>query len=382
MGRRRGQREGYLYIKSGSWILRWREDSRDITGRATRDQRSMVIAKAEGPAKIGRRAAERLAWDLVLSRLDTISQNPAALITFKDFVTQRFEPDHMWGLKPTGQEHYKYMLSSHVLPFLGGYRLRDITPIVIQNFFRTKRDGYAGQTLKHMKNVISAVLRHAKRLQMFSGDLPTDAVMLPPVNAKERTALTASQAAQLVARMPGQYGVLATLLLTTGLRIGEAAGLRWRRIDFAAGTLKVAENYTHGKWTTPKTEKSVRTVPVPAAVLTAIAGLRGDAGPDDPVFMTTHGNPVDARTTAAKFLKPAAKACGVPWVSWHSFRHTNATLAEASGMSSAGRQKLLGHASEAMALHYTHPEMETARAAVEGIAAALMLPGGKSRSVN
>lgn len=378
MARRRGQRQGHLYEKSGSWIIRWREDSRDLMGRPCRDQRSMVIAKSEGQGKIGRRAAERLAWDLVLSKLDTISLVPGALITFGDFVKSRFEPDHIWGLKPSGQEHYRYMLSSHVLPFLGGYRLRDITPVVVHNFFRTKRQQYAGQTLVHMRNVISAVLRHAKTLQMFTGDLPTDGLKLPEINAKERASLTAEQATRIIAAMPGQYGVLAALLLTTGLRIGEAAGLRWKRIDFAEGLLTVAENYTGRHWVTPKTKKGVRTIPVPSRVLTAVATLRGEAGPDDPVFITTHGNPIDARTTAAKFLKPAAKACGMPWVSWHSFRHSNATFADQQGLSSAERQKGLGHGSAEMTMRYTHTELERVRAGVEAIAAAV-LPVEKGR---
>jgi len=355
----------------------------------------MAIARSKGPGAIGKRAAERLAWDMVLSKLDAVSLVPAAMITVADFVRQRFNPDHVWQLKPSGQAHYRDMLTNHVLPKLGGYRLRDVTPVVVQDFLTRKRaEGYvtvvrndkerkevrrdfAGQTLAHMRNVVSAIFNRAKNLGMFTGENPAVGTSLPKIAAKERQALTAEEATRLIAALPGQYSTLGALLFTTGLRIGEAAGLKWKRIDFAKGALTVAENYTKRHWTTPKSAKSVRTVPVPRAVLDALAALRGDRGLDDTVFVTSHGNPIDQNTTCAKILKPAAKRAGVPWATWHSFRHSNATFADAQGMTMAERQKALGHSEARMTLHYTHPEMERVRAGVEAIAALVLPPDSK-----
>lgn len=399
MGRRRDQKHGYLFERSGSWILQWREDSRDVLGRPFRQKRACVIAASKGRDKVGKKEAQRIAWETVLSKLDTVSAAPAAMVKFSDFVRQRFEPDHMWSLKPSGREHYKYILGTHVLPKLGGVRLRDFTPVLLANFFRDKqadgydrivkvgkdKDGadkfetrherYSGQTLAHIRNVISAVLRHARNCQMFTGQLPTEGLKLPRIENRERSALTAKQAADIVAALPGQYGTLAALLLTTGLRIGEAAGLRWRSIDFESGVLTVRENYVNRKWTTPKTQRGIRTVPVPAAVLGALTALRRretHAGPDDPVFVTGHGNPIDARTTASKILKPAARKLGMDWVSWHSFRHSNASFADQAGMTVAERRKALGHGSDSMALRYTHTDQEIMRPKVEQIAAAVL----------
>lgn len=393
MSRRRAQRKGYLYEKSGAWILRWREDGRDITGRPTRDQRSRKIAESEGPGKISRRQAERLAWDEVLSKLDTVSMTPGSLVTFGDFVRQRFEPDHLWGLKKSGQEHYKGMLSNHILPYFGSMKMRDISTMVIQDFFREKRAGYktiirkgkerrevnheySTQTFVHFRNVISAVFRHAKNCRMITGDLPTEGVSLPKLEHAERVALSAEDARRVITALPGQYSILGALLFTTGLRIGEAAGLRWKRIDFAAGTLTVQEQFSKGRWVpTPKSKKGVRTIPVPLRVLDQLAVLRGresNADAEDPVFITTHGNPIGSHTTAAKILKPVGKRLGLPWICWHSFRHSSATFADQHGMSVASRQKFMGHNSSEMAMRYTHPEMEGARMAVEGIAAAIM----------
>jgi integrase len=365
----------------------------------------MVIARASGVGKIGKRAAERLAWELVLSKLEANSAAPGAQIKLKDFVTHRFSPERMWALKPTGKQHYDYILGTHVLPALGSIRLRDFNPSMLSVFFRQKQatgydrqirtgttkegepiyharhEQYSGQTLAHIRNVLSAIFRHARNCGMYSGQLPTEGLRLPRIENRERGALTADEATAIITALPGQYGTLAALLLTTGLRIGEGAGLRWKSIDFATGCLTVRESYVNRKWSSPKTKNSIRTVPVPAAVLASLAALRireSLTGPDDPVFITGHGNPLDARTTASKILKPIARKIGMGWVSWHSFRHSNASFADQAGMTVAERRKALGHGSDSMAMKYTHTDLELVRAKVEAVAAAV-LPRGKER---
>ncbi|CAB4130494.1 XerC Integrase [uncultured Caudovirales phage] len=373
MGRRRGQRSGNLTERCGSWLLRWREDSRDITGRPIRQQVSMVIGKSQGPGKISKREAEREAWERVLSKLDAATLKPAALITMQQFVTARFLPDHVeMTLKAGGKTHYAYCLG-HIIPALGGWRMRDISTLGLQDFLNSKRGSLSPQTIAHLKNALSAIFRHAQRCGVWSGELPTVGLMVPRIESPEKRVLTQEQATRLVGTLNGQYSVLAALMLSTGLRIGEAAGLTWKRIDFAAGSITVQESWSreHG-YQSPKTARGLRVVPLPASLAAAIAGLRNGAGPDAPVFVTSAGNPIDKRTTASKVLKPAAIRASVPWCSWHTLRHTNATWTDAAGMSPTERMKLLGHADAGMTARYTHPEMERARGAVEGIAGTLM----------
>lgn len=376
MGRRRGQRTGNLTERSGSWLLRWREDSRDITGRPMRQQVSMVIGSTTGPEKMTRRQAEREAWDRVLSKLDAKTMKPALLITLQQFVAVRFMPDHVdMTLKPGGKDHYAYCLG-HILPKLGAWRMRDINNLALQDFLNSKRGGLAPQTISHLKNALSAIFRHAKRCNVWSGDLPTDGLLIPRIDSPEKQILTREQAARLVGCLHGQYSTLAALMLSTGLRIGEAAGLTWKRIDFAEGTITVQESWSreHG-YQSPKTKRGIRKIPLPAALAAQLIALQGDAEPETPVFITVNGNPIDKRTTASSILKPAAKRAKVPWVSWHTLRHTFSTWTDAS-LTESERMKLLGHSSAGMTQRYTHPEMERTRGAVEGIAEGLRVEEG------
>ncbi|MBZ5677046.1 MAG: tyrosine-type recombinase/integrase [Acidobacteriia bacterium] len=58
---------------------------------------------------------------------------------------------------------------------------------------------------------------------------------------------------------------------------------------------------------------------------------------------------------------------GTPWLSWHVFRHTNATLGEQIGMALSDRQAQMGHGDVRMTMHYTHSDMERRRAGVEAM---------------
>src|ERR1700737_3663036 len=99
MARKRGQREGYLYKKGPSWILRWREDVRPPRGQLQRGRFSRTIGPATGPEKLTRKEAERQAWSEVLEKLDNVTIHPQSLATVKQFVTTKFEPEWIWALK-------------------------------------------------------------------------------------------------------------------------------------------------------------------------------------------------------------------------------------------------------------------------------------------
>ena len=87
-------------------------------------------------------------------------------------------------------------------------------------------------------------------------------------------------------------------------------------------------------------------------------------GKDQPVFATRRGTPLDAGNVNNRVLKPAARKIGMPWISWHHLRHTTATLADKAGLTIAEKRKVLGHRTADMSTHYTHPEIEREREAL------------------
>lgn len=98
------------------------------------------------------------------------------------------------------------------------------------------------------------------------------------------------------------------------------------------------------------------------------------------MFASRTGTPLTERNLTRRYLKPAGRKLGMPWLSWHVFRHTHATFGEQIGMALSDRQAQMGHADVEMTLHYTHSDLERRRAAVETIAGKLV--GGQDGTKN
>ena len=68
-----------------------------------------------------------------------------------------------------------------------------------------------------------------------------------------------------------------------------------------------------------------------------------------------------------RVIKPIAVELGMPWLSWHVFRHTHATLGEHIGMALLDRQAQMGHGDVRMTMHYTHSDLERRRNGIEAM---------------
>jgi integrase len=360
---------------AGSWLLRWREDVRSSEGTLSRARFSKVIAPAQGPGAVSKREAQRIAWETVLAKLDTASRRPQSLATVAEFVTAKFEPEWVWSLKPGGRDHYATQLK-HILPALGGMRLRDVEHSHVQKLIREKVEaGYSVQTVVHIRNAVSAVFRYARSIGFYSGELPSEMVRVPVMVRKERRALTAEQVRQVLAGLRSPAREMVLTLACTGLRIGELCGLRWKHVDFEAGRIEVREAWSYGERATLKSATSVRTVPMVPILDQELRRIHGAAtwkGEEDPVFAARNGQPVDRKNVLNRQLRPVLRSVGLADASWHSFRHTFSTLAEQAGGTVSERQRILGHAAGAMTMHYTHADLDRMRVVMERVADGLI----------
>jgi integrase len=159
------------------------------------------------------------------------------------------------------------------------------------------------------------------------------------------------------------------LLALTGLRIGELLALRWNHIDMSVGAIRVRETVSEGSFGTPKTRSSRRDIPISGSARALLEKMRSGAGPDDLVFHSRTGAPVNPKNLANRVFRPACRALDLPVVSWHSFRHTHATLLGESGGSLKTAQALLSHSDVETTLNiHTHAIPDSQRVAVERVA--------------
>lgn len=376
--RKKGEQRGSVRRRGGHWHISfyaWGANSKGEFGYWPQER------KIPDSERMSRRQAQQAGFDEFVARANGPAKCAQAQATLQQFVDLRFRPEYMQvGLKKTGRAFYESILTNHVLPVLGPVKLADVNTSMVQGLIASKQEKLSPGTLRHIRNCLSAVFRHARSLSFYQGALPTESVRLPEMRENARRALTPQQLDALLAAIDPRYQALTRVLAETGLRIGEALGLRWANVNLddawklsgsqaiPPNSLFVAEAWVRGERTTLKTATSRRIVPLTSGAWVALTliqeGAKGVADGDASVFASRSGNPLDGHNIAARYLKPAAQAIGCPWASWHSLRHTAATRTD-QFLTPAEKQALLGHASAAMSNRYTHPAVESVRKGLE-----------------
>jgi integrase len=172
---------------------------------------------------------------------------------------------------------------------------------------------------------------------------------------RRHTYLTHDQVA-LLAQKAGDRSPFVLVLAYTGLRWGEAVGLRVkdldmlrRRINVTVNAVEVSDRIEIG---TPKTHKR-RSVPFPGGLGTPLARLCEGKAPDELVFADRLGRHMRRTRTdesSRGWFSQAVRRTGVPTMTPHDLRHTAASLAIQAGANVKAVQRMLGHASAPMTL--------------------------------
>src|SRR5262245_33816673 len=386
MSRRRGQQAGYVWDNGVSWMVQFREDARDASGEIVRIRRKERIGASTGPDRLSKREAERLA-EARMGEVNRRNQSPSSLMTVAEFAAGPFEANVLWKLKPAGRKHYKYMLP-RVLKHLGKVRLCDVdashVEAMIHDFYKA---GYGHLTLHHFKYCVSALFRLAKRLKLYSGENPAHDVALPENRLpRRRNTLTWDQAARVIRVLKSPYREMAILSMATSLNVAEMCGLRWRYMNLSADlmavdgetlapyTLAVRENFYGGEYGTLKTGARRRNVPLTPDLAEMLEKVRERSkfqGPEDPVFSTRTGTPVNSNNASKRHLRPAARKLGFA-VEWHGFRRAHSSFMGEEGMPLADRMATMGHADARMTLHYDVVDLERRRKGVARVTERLM----------
>ena len=153
----------------------------------------------------------------------------------------------------------------------------------------------------------------------------------------------------------------------TGLRMGELLGLALggHRLDSAACPSSAA--FVRGEFTTPKSARGSRSVPLAARVATELDALsKRTAYAADADLVFGHpllGKPLD-RSKVLKRFKAALVAAEVREVRFHDLRHTFGTRMAASGVPMRTLQEWLGHRDFATTLIYADYQPSTREAAL------------------
>lgn len=182
---------------------------------------------------------------------------------------------------------YRAILERHIKPRLGSRRLGGICTASVDAFTREllETDGLSVKTVHDILSVLHSVLKDTEARRP-AGALAVQ-IRYPKGKRREMRVLTIEEQKRLVAYLlhptdSCKFGLL--LALYTGLRIGELCALCWSCIDLREQTIRIAATMQRlggtGEGTrivigAPKSDSSLRTIPLPAQIALAVADAAG-----------------------------------------------------------------------------------------------------------
>ena len=269
-------------------------------------------------------------------------------------------------------------------PLIGALRLSALTPRDVQGVLDAMTAaGLKPRTVRNTRSVLRIALNDARR----EGLLLINAAELargPHVQRERMEALEPEQARAILAAFAGhQFEQLVAVTMATGLRQGEALGLRWADVDLDRGSLNVQNQLQRlqGAYTLkrPKTADSQAPVPLAGLAVEALraqrvaqnaARLRATEWADnDLVFSTANGKPLNGSSVTHRFQRRLADA-GLPAMRFHELRHGTATLLLTAGVPLRVVSEILRHSQIAITADlYAHVGRSVSRDAVDQLAA-------------
>ena len=294
------------------------------------------------------------------------------------------------GLKENTFSNYKYMYKMFVEPDFGKNRITDLKRSDVRGFYNFLAEEKHVQinTIDSIHTVLHQVLEIAVEDDYLRYNPSDNALkeLKKAVNfeVEKRLALTVSEQEIFEAflRKKGQYHrwyPVFTVMLWTGMRVGEITGLRWCDIDLEEGSINVnhtlvyfdkrAEERCTFAINTTKTKAGERSIPMLPKVKEAFlmekeyqreCGVKSESVVDgyrDFIFVNRFGN-VQHQGTLNKALRRIIRDCNfeildknkqndviiLPKFSNHSLRHTFTTRMCEAGVNIKAMQEILGHA--------------------------------------
>lgn len=331
----------------------------------------------------------------------------ASEISVADYMDYWYSNYCLINLRFNTYINYAGIIKNHIKPKLGHYKLKSLTPAILQEFINDiYKNGYSNNMLKNIKCVLSGSLEYATVTCQYISANPMLSVRKPNyetgrVNANNREAITSDTFNTIISRFPSGSNFYIPIMIGyhAGLRISECFALTWDDIDFEKGTLTVNKQLLkreHKQWyfAPPKTKTSYRTILIGKTLISALKAFKLQQKKDKMRYGEYYTSTYELVKTEAnktirnlqqlpcnqppigkevkmvcvkengQLLTPESfKYCtrvihyelGIEKFDYHSLRHTHATILVENGANFKDIQERLGHSDISVTMNtYAH----------------------------
>lgn len=286
--------------------------------------------------------------------------------TLSDFMDYWLEALERPYIRETTYQLYRRRIDGHLRPLLGAHTLAKLRREDVQEAVNQMKEGLSPSTLYGLCRLLKSILAQAVK-NRFLEESPWKDIRLPRVQRRPPRVLTGAEQSMLERRALEEDRPEYLVCLYTGVRVGELCALRYGDLDVSRGVLCVrcsvkrvpggkAGRATELVVGEPKTENSVREIPVPSFLIQMLKERmkKTQAAEEDFVFARAGGGAAEPRTMQER-LGRMAKGLGIRGVHPHTLRHTFAMRCLERGMGYRALSEILGHSSAQTTIeHYDH----------------------------
>lgn len=316
--------------------------------------------------------AKKAERELLLSIEENGFTSSKSKTSFKEIASLWFD-SYQNTVKPTTANNLKSKLDTMIEDYFKDIQINDITVVFCQDLFLKLSKRYVMYT--SYASILNRIMRYAVLLDIINTN-PLDKVIKPKskeIQKKDNCYTKEELNKFLTVAKKDSSQVFHTLTHTiayTGLRIGEALGLKWSDINFKDKMISV--NHTlvtiDGKQVlqSPKTKASKRIISVDQYTLKLLKEWQLEQKKeffklgkpylhDENFIFTNSTGTVYVPTEIGKILRRLIKRNNLKSISPHGLRHTHASLLFESGIQPKEISDRLGHNNIKTTLDlYTH----------------------------
>ena len=279
------------------------------------------------------------------------------------------------NLSHNTQVSYKRILDKHILPALGKVKLTDLNHRQVQRFVTSlsAQKGLSAKTVRNIHGVLHNMLESAVRDELLLRNV-SERCSLPRVTQHQVRAITTAELSRFLQAIDGkQFRNIFFIDIFSGLRLSEILGLRWDDVDFDYDCIYVRQQLQQKQikgdfsyFLAPPKEGKQRKIILAQNAMQVLRHQRTKqleqqlaAGAlwDNSlhlVFTNDFGQPLNRRTVY-KHLKRILLDCGMGNYTFHSLRHSFATISLENGDDIKTVQTNLGHYAASFTLKtYVH----------------------------
>jgi integrase len=244
-------------------------------------------------------------------------------------------------------------LDGHLLPEFGARPVASITKADVLAFRAKLADkpGRTGAKLSNKRiNNILGVLRQimAEAADRHDFISPCANVKALKIRRSDVQPFTLDEVQRMLAVVRADWRDYFLVRFFTGMRTGEAHGLKWKYVDFDRRLILIRETFVLGEDEYTKTDSSQRDIQMSQPVFEALKRQQEATGKRDYVFCNRAGQPIDNKNFSDRVYYPLLRHLGLDRRRPYQMRHTAATLWLASGEAPEWIARQLGHANTQM----------------------------------